>query len=243
MTPVQATDKNGKVVWAAAYEAFGRAVVTAPSGGGIVSNLRFPGQYFEQEAALNYNWNRDYDSSTGRYIESDPIGLAGGLNTFGYVGGNPIGYADPNGLWAISFGAAYVPGFQMAFGRDYQTGRGFMDFKLGWGLSVTAKFDPYGGLPVSNAADACRGGVSIYDFLQIGKFAAGPIDATAIDAKAGYNLDITNDGRFDPRATRFATAGPKVVAKAKVWGLDAKVAEGGLGLSVYSGADSCTCPR
>ena len=61
-------------------------------------NLRFPGQYFDQETGTFYNYLRDYDSATGRYVQSDPIGLAGGLSTFGYVGGRPLNFIDPFGL-------------------------------------------------------------------------------------------------------------------------------------------------
>ncbi len=60
--------------------------------------LRFPGQVADAHSALYYNYFRDYDPKTGRYVESDPIGLAGGLNTYGYVLGNPLGYSDSLGL-------------------------------------------------------------------------------------------------------------------------------------------------
>ena len=70
-----------------------------PSGlGAFAFNLRFPGQYYDQEMGTHYNYFRDYDPATGRYVQSDPIGLIAGLNTFAYVDGNPISGLDFFGL-------------------------------------------------------------------------------------------------------------------------------------------------
>ena len=100
-TPKAITDEDQRIVWQAEYTPFGEAVVEEdPDGDGafLTFNLRFPGQYFDQETGLHYNYFRDYDPRTGRYVESDPIGLRGGLNTYAYVDGNPLKYIDPEGL-------------------------------------------------------------------------------------------------------------------------------------------------
>lgn len=89
------------VVWRWDSDPFGAtAAVEDPDGDAtlFVYNLRFPGQYFDSETGLNYNYKRDYDPTVGRYVQSDPIGLGGGINTYAYVGGNPILFADPLGL-------------------------------------------------------------------------------------------------------------------------------------------------
>ena len=74
----------------------------------IIYNLRFPGQYYMPETGLFYNYFRDYDPQTGRYIESDPIGLGGGINTYAYVGNSPLKAIDPFGLMSICrMGSSY----------------------------------------------------------------------------------------------------------------------------------------
>ena len=95
-TPQKITASNGAGVWNANCSSFGEATVDA--GCTITNNLRFPGQYFDAETGLHYNWHRYYDSATGRYITADPIGLEGGMNLYLYANANPIMYIDPKGL-------------------------------------------------------------------------------------------------------------------------------------------------
>jgi len=96
-TPQAMTDSMGTVVWKAYYEPFGTATVRPVST--IENNLRLPGQYYDSETGMHYNYFRDYDPTTGRYIEADPMGLAAGPNVYAYVGGNPLSFIDPLGLF------------------------------------------------------------------------------------------------------------------------------------------------
>ena len=76
-----------------------RRVRRCASGRTVAYNLRFPGQVFDGQAGLHYNYFRDFDPAVGRYIESDPIGLAGGsYSTYAYAGNLPVLFVDPSGL-------------------------------------------------------------------------------------------------------------------------------------------------
>ncbi|MCP4703652.1 MAG: hypothetical protein GY865_03500 [candidate division Zixibacteria bacterium] len=96
-TPQKMTAVNGLVVWAAKYSSFGKAEVDP--GSGVENNLRFPGQYFDGEIGLHYNWHRYYDPILGRYIKIDPIGFKGGdISLYIYSRNNPMFLIDPLGL-------------------------------------------------------------------------------------------------------------------------------------------------
>ncbi|MES2296810.1 MAG: Ig-like domain-containing protein [Pseudomonadota bacterium] len=109
-TPKLVTDSNGAPVWQMDNDPFGANLPNENvSGQTFTYNQRFPGQYYDKETGLHYNDFRDYDPQTGRYLESDPIGLYGGLNTYAYVDGNPLTGVDPLGL-ANSGVKVQIPG-------------------------------------------------------------------------------------------------------------------------------------
>jgi len=105
-TPRRITDPtDNAIVWRWDSEPYGATAANEDPDGDanpFTYNLRFPGQYFDDETGLHYNYARDYDAVTGRYLESDPIGLDGGINTYAYVGSDPTGGIDPLGLFDAS---------------------------------------------------------------------------------------------------------------------------------------------
>ncbi len=95
-TPQVLTDDTQTIAWKAVYTPFGEAV---PSIQTVENPFRFPGQYYDQETGLHYNYFRYYNPQTGRYITPDPIGLWGGINLFAYVANNPPNKVDRWGLY------------------------------------------------------------------------------------------------------------------------------------------------
>jgi RHS repeat-associated protein len=100
--PDTATYTGGGIAWQAGNTAFTRSVTTSA----ITLNIGFPGQYYDAESGFFYNLNRYYDPTLGRYVHSDPIGLQGGMNTYAYVGGNPVSGVDPTGEGGLYLGGA-----------------------------------------------------------------------------------------------------------------------------------------
>jgi RHS repeat-associated protein len=100
-TPQKLTAINGAVVWAAKYTSFGEANVDGSST--VTNNLRFAGQYYDNGTGLQYNYHRYYDHRIGRYLNADPIGLAGGINLFLYSTNNPINITDRFGLFTLKY--------------------------------------------------------------------------------------------------------------------------------------------
>ncbi len=176
--PFAVTDANNRTVWAAKNTAFDR-VVTTNSIGDL--NIGFPGQYYDRETQLWYNWYRYYDASTGRYLQSDPIGLSGGLNTYTYVGGNPVSLVDPMGLCAQE-----ERSFWDNLGRHLPSvPQGSMDFAgglgdailFGFGDDIRSGLNIDGGIntdsqlySVGEISSIAAGGVGIYRGLYVGSF-------------------------------------------------------------------------
>jgi len=136
----------------------------ANTGTAFKYNLRFPGQYADVESGTFYNYFRDYDSTVGRYVQSDPIGLRGGANTYAYVGGNPLSRKDSLGL--------YIEGFY-----EQSTGHLFL-YDYDSGAMISGTFES-GGKPFGDPAP--QGMYAMLntrrdDFFRLDPFDAHPYD-------------------------------------------------------------------
>ena len=146
-TPRSVTDDTNRVVWQWAYSAFGdnkptgilkattnpKAAITnqpkllTATSPSFAVNLRFPGQYWDDESKLSYNINRNYQPNQGRYTQPDPIGLEGGWNRFAYVDENPLNFLDDDGLAKKEPGPKLptIPPLSVVGGRSFKPSDAF----------------------------------------------------------------------------------------------------------------------
>nr|WP_255354973.1 RHS repeat-associated core domain-containing protein [Acidovorax sp. Leaf78] len=158
-TPRRLTQEDGKVAWQWAYSAFGEdapttastrftSETTSPNTGStavplVQYNLRYPGQYFDEESGLHYNHFRSYDPKNGgRYTQADPIGLEGGWNRFSYVGENSLLAIDPHGLATLTLtgggSAVILGGGEGSFGFYISTKPNDIGIVVSGGMGVGA---------------------------------------------------------------------------------------------------------
>jgi RHS repeat-associated protein len=191
-------------MWTWFSDPFGTdAANSSPAGAGAFTyNPRFPGQIFDGQVGLHYNYFRDFDPATGRYVRSDPIGLLGGINTYAYVRDNPISNIDPFGLWSVTVGGYAGIGSEITFGND--DGHWFFTDRVGFGVGGGIGYDPNGGVPGGTKGSGCRGGLVLSDSVQanvnLGPYATG--------AELGvYNNFRTDTQGFYGSPPGFSVAG------------------------------------
>jgi RHS repeat-associated protein len=214
-TPRLVADATGTTVWKwDQQEPFGNNVADEnPSGlGAFDLPLRLPGQYFDKETNLHYNYFRDYDPSIGRYGESDPIGLKGGLNTYAYVSSSPLMANDPLGLakWTGTVNSVGV----LTYGHEvfdleseckcgYKLRTQVKATYFGFGLSAIrsrsqVEFEDHFACPNAMAFDGIAFHVSLgagigdgrsFDFIVLG-IATSPGQWSSFDQAFGFSAGV-----------------------------------------------------
>ncbi|MGH8051990.1 MAG: RHS repeat-associated core domain-containing protein, partial [Arenimonas sp.] len=161
--------------WNITNTAFGEhAASNNPDGDAVTYtfNLRYPGQVFDAESGTHYNYLRDgYEPGTGRYTQSDPAGLRGGISTYSYVYGDPIGMKDPLGLWGdghtpMDRPCGFIPGKGCSpvppgpRGSGTIFGGAEVHYVVGWGLTSVSCIDECGKKQTFRYQKVCIGGAA-----------------------------------------------------------------------------------
>ncbi|MGG6462615.1 RHS repeat-associated core domain-containing protein [Solilutibacter silvestris] len=194
--------------WPLTSEAFGNVQPDQdPDGDGVLFgfDMRFPGQRYDANTGLNQNWNRDYETASGRYSQSDPIGLAGGISTYGYVGSGPLGAIDPQGLFMTSVDAYCMqdPSGCADMFRDMTHGAAQVQRNLGNECAAQG---------LDAASDVFEAAAPILPLLTVGGMASkglggqNPLYKSAVDQFK--NTKLSNAGRA-------LTKHPEVIGETK----------------------------
>ncbi len=222
-TPRVVTDHRRDVKWRADYRPFGETIFHVED---IEMPLRMPGQYFDRESGLHYNYYRDYDPTLGRYIQSDPIGLEGGLNTYNYVGANPLSHVDPLGLWSLSVEGYFFAGGGISIAHS--SGTLEVLGRLGVGFGVGATYDPLG--TPSPHSEPCGNGYIATTSLKAGaSFGIKPF------AAGGNYTASTGNAVVSPQGGGFQSFSPSILSPNTLPKLGV-----GIGVSVGSNIGSYT---
>jgi RHS repeat-associated protein len=172
-----------------------------------VFNLRYPGQYYDAETGLHYNYFRDYDPKTGRYMQSDPIGLAGGASTYAYALNAPMSYVDPTGEVAFLIPVVAIGGKMLWGAAQDAAWQVFVEGKsvncLDWGdMAVAAGFELIPGAGT----------------FRMGYKASKSIRASReLSRQAARARSAAKAARLEARATQRATDGARELGELGYW--------------------------
>ncbi|MET4714356.1 RHS repeat-associated protein, partial [Pseudomonas sp. PvP125] len=198
-TPLEMTDPDGQIVWQATYRAWGEIETLAVSE--VEQNLRFQGQYYDDETGLHYNTFRYYDPQVGRFITQDPISVLGGANLYQYAL-NPLSWLDPLGWAGNPANATHITYQGIKNGKPYV---GYAS-KPGLGHSAQDVLD----YRYSNTAhfDVVPEPIFVGDG-QAGKDIARGLEQRTFEERGG--LDKTSNkqnpvGKNNPNRNRYLTA-------------------------------------
>ena len=205
-TPRAVTNSAGTVIWSWAYQGnpFGELAPTSTTGYAL--NLRYPGQYYDAESGTNYNVYRNYEPAIGRYQQSDPLGLAGGMSTYAYVGGNPLTNVDPYGLESPSVEPSPQAMYEMgeadgaALGCDGGLSPGLLATIIATEIVGFGPEDPAADLVVAGEI-AEAGGAGGSAFWSGGEAAQSAAEDWAT-ANGGTTLAMTAEGQATSAATQ-----------------------------------------